>query len=502
VERVKVRYSENIEEAISRIEREVMREESLAKLGSRWIAIKLLEGDEEVRARVASSKFANKILKVASEERERLRRAYGLDPEVVLANERYKIIEEIVSKVTKGTKRVTPTDLIDKVILDKYLGIPIFFTILWAIFEFTMEVSSPFCDFLGDFFNWISSHLSGLTGNPMLDSLLFGDYGLLNGLGTVLSFVPLIFFLYFSLAILEDSGYMARAAFVMDRLMRKVGLTGRAMISMIVGFGCNVPAVYSTRAIPGEEDRLVATIINPLIPCSARLTVFSLLAYTFFKGVAGDVILSLYLIGIALALIVSLIFRRVYLKGRTSPFVMELPLYQLPTLKSILLHTWNRTALFIRKAGTVILAGLLAVSVLMHIAWPSLAWINDVNASVIAEMGKAIWPLFKPLGWDWRLTASCIFGFIAKEVIIGSMSLLYGVSEANMATKLSSLYTPLQIYSFMVFTLIYIPCIATVAAIAHERGWKWALFTVLYGLALAYVVALLIYLGGSALGFR
>ena len=496
----RLRYSEEVEEAISRVEAEVLKDPALSRYNARWLAIKLLEGDEEVRAKVSSSPRAGEVLEAASRERERLSKRFGMDAEIVLANERYRLVEEIVRRVLKGSKSTTPSDLIDKVVLDRYLGIPIFLVALWAMFQFTMAVSAPFCDILGDVFALLSSFLKGLTGNPALDDLLFGDYGVLNGLGTILSFVPIIFFLYFALSLLEDSGYMARVAFVTDRAMRKVGLSGRAVISMIIGFGCNVPAVYSTRAIPDEGDRLIATVVNPLMLCSARLTVFSMLAYAFFRRAAGSAILSLYLLGLLLAVAVAMLLRRAYLRGRSSPLILELPLYQRPTLRSVALHMWERALMFVKKAGTVILAGLLFMDVLMHLSWPGLTWVEDVGPSAVAAIGRALQPLFSPLGWDWRLAVSVIFGFVAKEVVLGSMSLLYGAPEAELGDRLSSLYTPLQAYSFMAFVLIYVPCVVTVAAIAHERGWRWALFTVVYEVLLAYAVALAIYLVGSALG--
>ena len=496
----RLRYSEEVEEAISRVEAEVLKDPALSKYNARWLAIKLLEGDEEVRAKVSLSPGAGEVLEAASRERERLSKRFGMDAEIVLANERYRLVEEIVRRVLKGSKSTAPSDLIDRVVLDRYLGIPIFLVALWAMFQFTMAVSAPFCDILGDLFSLLSSSLKGLTGNPALDDLLFGDYGVLNGLGTVLSFVPIIFFLYFALSLLEDSGYMARVAFVTDRAMRKVGLSGRAVISMIIGFGCNVPAVYSTRAIPDEGDRLIATVVNPLMLCSARLTVFSMLAYAFFRKAAGSVILSLYLLGLLLAVAVAMLLRKAYLRGRSSPLILELPLYQRPTLRSIALHMWERALMFVKKAGTVILAGLLFMEVLMHLSWPGLTWVEDVGPSVMAAIGRALQPLFSPLGWDWRLAVSVIFGFVAKEIVLGSMSLLYGAPEAELGARFSSLYTPLQAYSFMAFVLIYVPCVVTVAAIAHERGWRWALFTVVYEVLLAYAVALTIYLVGSALG--
>ena len=497
-----IRYNKDVEEAISRVKNEIVKDSSLSsKYNVRWLAIKLIENDEEVKARIKSSPLYDAIINVASEERRRLEKKYNTEADIVLANARYNFIGKIVRAASKGAKGLTFTDLIDKVILDKYLGIPIFIVVLWLMFQFTMIVSAPFCDLLSDLFSWLAGMWSGLTGNEVIDSLLFGDYGVLNGIGTVLGFVPLIFFLYFTISILEDSGYMARAAFVMDRAMRKMGLTGRSIISMILGFGCNVPAVYSTRAIPDEGDRVIATIVNPLMLCSARLTVFAMLAFAFFRNISGDIILSLYLIGIILALLLALLFRRIFYKGRISPFILELPQYQMPTLRSVFVHMWERGVMFFSKAGTVIFGGILFVGIFSHIQWPTLIWTNNIESSMMSAFGMGLQPIFAPLGWDWRLAVSAFFGFIAKEIVLGSMSLLYGVPEEGLSQALPALYTPLQAYAYMIFVLIYVPCIVTLAAIWHEQGWKWTILTVIYELILAYAASWLVMILGTLMGF-
>ena len=496
-----VSYSKDIEDAIRIISKVLEKDREISsKYNLRWFSIKLIEGDEEVLSKAKASAMSGNILAVVNEIRSKLSKKYG-DPEVLLAEERYRIISSITRRVLRGMKTLTVSDLLDKAFLDKYLGLPIFLVILWAMFQWTMLVSAPFCDFLGDFFSWISGGLSGLTGNIIIDYLFFGDYGVVNGLGFILGFVPIIFFLYFALSIIEDSGYMARAAFVMDKLMRKFALTGRTIFSMILGFGCNVPAIYSTRAIPGEVDRLTAIVINPLMLCSARLTAFSLLAYAFFGKLAGDVIFSLYLLGIVLAILMALILRKIYFKGKISPFVLELPEYEMPTLRTVSIHMWEKGSMFFKKAGTVILAGLIVIGILVNVESGSLAWTGNVENSLVAALGRAFQPFFSPLGWDWRLVVAAIFGFVAKEIVLGATAMLYGVPEEGLASALRGLYTPLVAYAYMVFILVYVPCIVTIAAIKHEAGWKWAFFTTAYELILAYVMALLIYFFGLLLGF-
>ncbi|RLF14245.1 MAG: ferrous iron transport protein B [Thermoprotei archaeon] len=500
-----ISYGRDVEESIRRIERTLKRDPKITSMyNTRWLAIKLLEEDEEVIKRLKESSLFNDIIKVSGEERNKLSAKYG-DVEVLLADVRYKVIEDIVRRVVRGRKvAYTLSELLDKAILDRILGIPIFLIVLWVMFQFTMLVSAPFCDLVGDFFAWLASQEWLYTGNDMVDSLLFGDYGVINGVGTVLSFTPLIFFLYFALSILEDSGYMARAAFTMDRIMRKLGLTGRTIFSMILGFGCNIPAVYSTRAIPYEEDRLIAILINPLMLCSARLTALALLASTFFGEMAGDIVFSLYLLGILLAIILAKIFRKIIFGGKVSPFILELPDYQKPTFTSVLLHVWWRGSLFFKKALIVIVPGLLLIQVLGSIEYGTFKWVGSqyIESSVLAAIGRLFSPIFSPLGWDWRLVVAAIFGFIAKEIVIGATAMLYGASEEELPNVLRGIYTPLQAYAYMVFILVYVPCIVTIAAIKHEAmSWKWVLFTIAYEVILAYLLALFVMALGSLLGF-
>ena len=389
----------------------------------------------------------------------------------------------------EAVRKITASDLIDQAVLDRYLGIPILFVILWWMFQFAFTISAPFSDFLGDLFAYIAGILAGLTGYPYIDYLFFGDYGIIQGLGAVLSFVPLIMALFFVLALFEDSGYMARAAFVMDRPLRKLGLSGRAIIPMIIGIGCNVPAVYSARVIPDERDRLIAIITNPFIMCSARLVFFSAIAYAFFREYAGDVILSLYLLGYLLVFVTAIILKKTIFRGVEAPFIIEFPAYQKPSFRVAVVRMWDRASLFFRKAGTIILIGLLVIGILAITDVSTLSFTSNPENSLVALIGRSLQPLFKPLNWDWRLIVAAIFGFVAKEIVLGANAMLYGVSESEIAVKMSKLYTPIDVLGYMIFIQLYIPCIATLAAVRHESGsWKWTLFTVLYGIAIAYIL--------------
>ena len=491
-----VRYGSNIETYIEKIIK-LIQPQITKELNPRWIAIKLLEGDEDVWEQVKRFLDSDTILKI-DKIRKEFTDELG-DPETVFANERYRLIDEILSATLVRRKEITVSDTLDYAFLDTLFGIPIFYVILWIMFQFAFIFSAPFCDFLGDLFAKISSSLSNITGVNWLDYLLFGDYGVLNGIGIILSFVPLIMTLYFALSMLEDSGYMARAAFLMDKIMRKFGLPGRGIISMILGFGCNVPAIYSTRVIPDEKDRITAIVINPLMLCSARLTFFSAIAAAFFGKMAGDIILSLYLLGIFLALGIAIILRKTILKGETSVFILELPQYQMPDFSVALSKAWNRAKLFFTKAGIVIFPGVLVLGVL-SILTPSLTFTDNVEDSIVAVIGKTLLPLATPLGWDWRLMVAAIFGFVAKEIVLGASAILYGVSEETIASKMASIYDPLTMYAYMVFILIYVPCIVTLGAIKHEAGTKWAVFTLVYEILLAYAMGWLVLTVGRLLG--
>ena len=484
-------YNEKIERYIDEVEKII--EEKLEGLDKRWIAIKILENDKEVKKKIGKD-----LLSQCEEIREKMNKNVG-NPEIALADARYQLIKEICGDVLTKERKVTASDIIDSVLLDKFFGIPIFVSMLWMIFQFGFMVSAPFCDFLGDGFAALSSVLSGATGIQWFDYLFFGDYGVLNGIGMVLSFVPLIILLYFALSLVEDFGYMARVAFLMDKIMRKLGLSGRAIIPMILGFGCNVPAIYATRTIPDEKDRLVAIVTNPLMLCGARLVFFSAIVGAVFGKAGGDVILSLYLLGIVLAFIVAIILRKTILKGRVSPFILELPPYQMPVPKVSLSKAWQRGKLFFTKAGKVVLPGILILGILL-ITSNSFTYTENAEESLAAAIGKAFLPIAAPLGWDWRLLVAALFGIVAKEIVLGASALLYGASEETIATTMAGMYTPLQMYSYMVFILIYIPCIVTIGAIKQEAGSKWAIFTLIYGIILAYIMAWVVLGFGHLMG--
>jgi len=440
---------------------------------------------------------------------ENIREILGEEAEVLLAEKRYEVISKILPKVLKGEKPLTRSDLLDKAFLNKYLGIPAFLALWWALFRFTFDVSAPLSDLIDIFFGRLGEMASTSIPNEQLAS--FVADGIFGGLGGVLVFLPPIFFLFFGLAILEDSGYLARAAFVVDRMMYKLGLHGKSFIPMLIGFGCNIPGVMATRTIDKEEDRILTILVNPLMSCSARLPVYVLISGAVLGGYAAASVYFMYILGIALAVLMALLFRRVipYFKGKPSPFILELPMYSTPALRSTLIHMWERGIVFLKKAGTIILLGIIVVWFLSSYPWEATHVGGEyvIENSYIAMFGKAIEPIFRPIGFNWMGAVALFFGFIAKEIVVGSFGVFFGVGEEEeeaikQAIVSHGIFTPLTGMAFMAFTLIYIPCVATIGIIYREtNSWKWTLFTVVYGLVLAYIVSFAIVGIGGLLGY-
>jgi len=431
------------------------------------------------------------------------REILGEEPEVALAEKRYEFISEILPQVLRGARPLTLSDLLDKAFLNKYLGIPIFLALWWALFRFTFDGSAPFMDLVDMFFSWLGELAGGVIANEQLASLIAD--GVIGGFGGVIIFLPPIFFLFFGLSLLEDSGYLARAAFVMDRILYKLGLHGRSFIPMLIGFGCNIPAIMATRTIDDERDRILTILVNPLMSCGARLPVYILIGGAVLGTYAAAGTYSMYILGIVLAVLMALLFRRTipFFKGKPSPFILELPMYSTPTFRSTLTHMWERGVVYLKKAGTIILAGIIGVWFLSSYPWGA-----PIDQTYLGMLGHVLEPLIRPLGFDWRGAVGLFFGFIAKEIVVGSYAVLFGLGEeAEMESVQEAIvshgvFTPLTGLAFMAFTLIYIPCVATIGIIYREtNSWKWTIFTVVYGLILAYVVSLAIIGIGGSLGF-
>jgi ferrous iron transport protein B len=415
------------------------------------------------------------------------------DPELGLADERYQVIADIVEKSLKKSKtRWTTSDVLDKVFLDKWLGIPIFLSFMWILFALSAETSAVYMTLIEEFFGFLGGLFAGV-GGEFVSSLIVD--GLIGGLGGVLVFVPPIFTTFLGISILEDSGYLSRAAFVMDRLMVKLGLHGRSFIPMLLGFGCTVPGVMACRSIESENDRLITMLVTPFMSCGARLPVYVLIAGAFWGGAqVTNVIWSIYLLGMVMAVLVAYIFRQTMFKGEPSPFIMELPSYKIPTATMSIMHMWERGRGFLIKAGTWLFAA--AVLIWALVSFPLGVEIEQSYAGMI---GHLIRPILAPLGWDWRIGVSLIFGLLAKEVLVEALGIIYAVEgETAIATIFAQNYTAVQGYALMVFTLLYTPCVAVITAIKGETGeWKWALFSAAYQIVVAFVVsALVILIGG------
>ncbi len=422
-----------------------------------------------------------------------------IDPQLALADARYEVIGSILCEVYEpGDAKWILSDLLDRVLLHKYLGLPIFLVIMWAMFHFTFQISRVFMEMVTQFFAWLGTYTSQIP-IPWLASLLTN--GVLSGVGFILTFVPPIFFLYLSISILEDTGYLSRAAFVMDRLMMKMGLHGRSFIPLLLGFGCSVAAVMAARTVDGRSNRLTTILVSPLMSCAGRLPVYILIAGVFFPAFAGTMVFAMYILGIVMAILVSLIFKKVLFREESSSLLMELSQYQIPTIHGSFRHMWDRGLLFLKTAGTYLLIGSIFMWILSSFGFAGYG--VPIEASFASMLGKLLEPIFVPLGFSWQVVTALIFGFIAKEAVIQTLSIIYAVAgNTSLEAALLATITPLSAFTLMVFVLLYIPCLATIGAIRKETGsWKWTLVSIVYQLILAYTISLgIILIGGLVLG--
>ena len=407
-------------------------------------------------------------------------------------------ITKAVVKRTPDSTKLTRSQRIDSILLHPWLGFPIFFGVIFLVFQFTFTLSEPLAELmilaLDSLAEWVGSILpEGILSAFLIDAVL-------GGLGAVLEFVPPIFLLFFAISLLEDIGYMARAALISDGFMKKAGLHGQAFIPMILGFGCNVTGILAARGLEDQRDRLISILVNPLISCSARLPVYVLFATTFFSQRRGLVVFSLYALGVVLALIVAKILSLILKPDGTSAFVMELPPYRMPKVSVVFLQTWERGREFLQKAGTIILLGVIVVWAMSSLPYGVEPGSPD---SLLARIGRVIAPILKPAGFGtWQAATALLFGVVAKEMVVGTLGVLYGAGEGTLASAIQTHWTPLTAYAFLVMTLIYIPCIATIGAIRQETGSRtWTAIAVGYLLLLGWIMAVGVYQIGSLLGF-
>ena len=482
----------------------IEKDEKLLDVPSQWTAIKLLENDSIVIQKVQNSPQSSAIFKELDNVLKNLNDDYDESPEEIIAGARYEFIDDVMAKSVEinAVEGKTLTDKIDDIVLNKFLAFPIFVVLMYIIFEITYNVSAPFQNLIEQCFNMLSEFLASFITNPYLTSFLCD--AVIGGVGGVLSFLPIILVIFLFLSILEDCGYLARAAFSMDLIMHKlVGLHGKAFIPMILGFGCGVPAIMATRTLENDNDRKIAMMLVPFMSCTARLPIYAIFIAAFFQEYNGIILLSIYLLGIVVAFIVASILKRILLKGVTTPFVMELPSYKLPSLKGVLLHTGEKVVGFIKKAGTVILGCSIVLWALS--SFPLGVKYGSAD-SLLGMIGSFIAPIFAPLGFGtWQAAVALIAGLAAKEVIVSTFGTLGGMNEDDengMTHLIQDTFTPLSAYSFMAFTLLYIPCFSTIAAIKHEmNGYRWALTMCAITFVTAYVVSFLIYNIGLLAGF-
>lgn len=504
IRHIHINHGPELERSIDAVKEEICKNENIRyKYSTRFLAIKLLENDKDIEQRViATLPNGKEVMKIRDREAERIRLSMNEDSEQAIADAKYGFItgalKETFTEKNQNTEMFTR--IVDSIVTHKIWGFPIFFVFLYLMFECTFV----FGEYPKGWIEWIVKQIAVLAETfipvgPVKDLIVDGIIG---GVGGVIVFLPNILLLYVFISFMEDSGYMARAAFIMDKIMHKMGLHGKSFIPLIMGFGCNVPAIMASRIIESRKSRLVTILINPLISCSARLPIYLVMIGAFFPSKASLVLLSIYVIGILLAVLMARIFSRFIVKGDDAPFVMELPPYRMPTLKSVLRHTWEKGAQYLKKMGGIIMVASIIIWFLgyypNHNAYTTTA--EQQENSYIGQIGKVIEPVIEPLGFDWKMGIGLLSGIGAKELVVSSLGVLYTNNDDINSVDLSERIpiTPLVAYGYMLFILIYFPCVATVAAIKNESGsWKWAAFTICYTTLLAWVVAFLVHQVGS-----
>ncbi len=500
----RIYYGELIESELEVLEELVKTVPELtARLHPRYVAVKLLEDEDWLHKKIETldADTRERLMTAARDSISRLKMHYGDDLDSALIEQRYRFIADLLKGVVIRSEdkkeKDTVSEAIDRVVLNRYLGIPVFLFVMFGMFQATFTLGAPLSDIIETFFAWLGGWVAGGINNLLVSSLVVD--AVIGGVGSVLVFVPPICLLFLIISLLEDSGYMARAAYIMDRFMQNLGLHGRSFIPLLIGFGCNVPAVMAARTLENKGDRLTTILIAPLMSCAARLPVYVLFVGIFFTAYQGLAVLSLYLLGIVLAIIAAHLFKKFLFKGEEAPFILEIPPYRIPTLKTALLHMWQRGSQFLKKAGTIIFAAVVLVWAMSNLPWGVEYASRD---SLMGMMGGWLAPVFEPLGFGtWQAASALIFGLLAKEIVVGTLAVVYGAGEAGLAAAISSVFTPLSAFSFMVMVLVYSPCVATIAAIRRETDSRgWTAFAIGYSLVLGWVLAFVIYQGGKLLG--
>ncbi|WP_317466905.1 ferrous iron transport protein B [Bacteroides hominis] len=496
---IHINHGPDLEKAIDAVKEEISKNEFIRhKYSTRYLAIKLLENDPEIERFIHTLPNAAEVEKKRDKAARRIQETMNEDSESALTDAKYGFISGALKETFTDNhlEQEQTTKVLDSIVTHRIWGYPIFFLFMYLMFvigEYPMMGIEWLVEVMG---NLIRDNMSE---GPLKDMMIDGIIG---GVGGVIVFLPNILILYFCISLMEDSGYMARAAFIMDKIMHKMGLHGKSFIPLIMGFGCNVPAIMASRTIENRKSRLITMLVNPLMSCSARLPIYLVLVGAFFPNNGSLVLLGIYVIGIALAVVMARLFSRFLVKGDDTPFVMELPPYRMPTMKSIFRHTWEKGAQYLKKMGGIIMIASIIIWFLGyypdHNAYPTQA--EQQENSYIGQIGQAVEPVLEPLGFDWKLSIGLLSGVGAKELVVSTLGVLYTNDADADAVSLAERIpiTPLASFSYMLFVLIYFPCIATLVAIKQESGsWKWAIFTAGYTTALAWIVSFAVYqIGG------
>ena len=504
IRHIHINHGPELERAIDSVKEEICRNEDIRyRYSTRFLAIKLLENDKDIERITGTLPNSQAIIEKRDKAAKRIQETLGEDSESAITDAKYGFISGALKETyvdNHQKNKHTTTQRLDALFIHKIWGFPIFFLLMYIMFELTFRLGEyPMAGIewlVGKFGGFVSARMAE---GPLKDMLVDGIIG---GVGSVIVFLPNILILYLCISIMEDSGYMARAAFIMDKIMHKMGLHGKSFIPLIMGFGCNVPAIIASRTIEDHKSRLITMLVNPLMSCSARLPIYLVLVAAFFPSYGSLVLLSIYVIGILLAVVMARLFSKFLVKGDNAPFVMELPPYRMPTAKSILRHTWEKGEQYLKKMGGIIMIASIIIWFLGYYPrqgnYGTMA--EQQENSYIGRIGKAIEPAIQPLGFDWKMGVGLVSGIGAKELVVSTLGVLYAnesdEDNVNLADKLP--ITPLVAYGYMLFVLIYFPCIATFAAIKQESGgWKWAVFTATYTTALAWILSFCVYqIGG------
>ena len=542
IRHIHINYGEVLEKGITNVRHAIKHNGNVKKsLSKRYLSIKLLEGDPEIERFIQTLSGSETIIEERDRNVVQIEELLLEDSETAFTNARYGFISGALRETYEQNKikEATSTQIIDLFVTHKVLGFPIFILFMWIMFEATFRLGAYPMEWIENLVSWIGNFVRGnMSEGPLKDLLVDGIIG---GVGGVIVFLPNILILYLFISFMEDSGYMARAAFIMDKIMHKMGLHGKSFIPLVMGFGCNVPAIMASRTIESRNSRMITMLVNPLMSCSARLPVYVLLAGAFFPNNASFILLSLYVCGILLAVVMARLFKRFLFKEEDVPFVMELPPYRMPTAKSIMIHMWEKAKQYLHKMGGVILVASIIIWFLGY--FPRHSEMGDAFDKQIAEVenaeldskektetiaelerlknmehqknsyigtiGQTIQPVLHPLGFDWKMSVSLLTGMAAKEVVVSTLSVLYTGDEEDsqvlserikqdLDEEGNPVFTPLIALSLMLFVLIYFPCIATISAIVNESGsWKWGIFVIVYTCVLAWIVSFVVYQTGS-----